>query len=343
MLEYIVAILDEAGEAGLLRPGRPRRLAATVLQAATTTAGRSAGGRQPITATEMWTSACTRSPRMRWRHGGPEFVVPGPALATENHILPTGESASLRGHLRYHASDGRPTDAEQRELEDAATRLVEKLGPSTVGDLDDLDRRARLDAALTQAGWRELRAAHRRSRRRPAWRRRSSLGLLARASVMWRSSAPSSRTTCSDGSGCRLRHGVGRTIAVTADLQRLASVSGVAVDAAGCGRAVLLGKGGTRSSRRNSRRTKEGVDLTRIVCPVGQDDGDHGRLDGDDLLAWEALAVTLTAADLVGVMEGTLALATDYAGSAASTACRSARSRPCSTCWPRPGRSPRVP
>ena len=54
MLEYLVAILDEAGEAGLLRPGRPRRLAAIVLQAATTTAGRSAGGRQPITAVEMW-------------------------------------------------------------------------------------------------------------------------------------------------------------------------------------------------------------------------------------------------------------------------------------------------
>ena len=45
---------EEAGDAGLLRPGRPRRLAAIVLQAATTTAGRSAGGRQPITASEMW-------------------------------------------------------------------------------------------------------------------------------------------------------------------------------------------------------------------------------------------------------------------------------------------------
>jgi len=54
MLEYIVAILDEAAASGLLRPGRPRRLAAIVLQAATTTAGRSAGGRQPITAKEMW-------------------------------------------------------------------------------------------------------------------------------------------------------------------------------------------------------------------------------------------------------------------------------------------------
>ena len=54
LLEYFVAMVEEASEAGLLRPGRPRRLAAIVLQSATTTAGRSAGGRQPITAAEMW-------------------------------------------------------------------------------------------------------------------------------------------------------------------------------------------------------------------------------------------------------------------------------------------------
>jgi len=54
LLEYIVSMVEEAGDAGLLRPGRPRRLAAIGLQAATTTAGRSAGGRQPITASEMW-------------------------------------------------------------------------------------------------------------------------------------------------------------------------------------------------------------------------------------------------------------------------------------------------
>ncbi len=54
LLEYFVAMVEEASEAGLLRPGRPRRQAAIVLQSATTTAGRSAGGRQPITAAEMW-------------------------------------------------------------------------------------------------------------------------------------------------------------------------------------------------------------------------------------------------------------------------------------------------
>ncbi len=53
-VEYIASIVEEAAEAGLLRPGRPRRLAAVVLQTATVTAGRSAGGRQPITGDEIW-------------------------------------------------------------------------------------------------------------------------------------------------------------------------------------------------------------------------------------------------------------------------------------------------
>ena len=54
LFEYVVSMVEEAAEAGLLRPGRPRRQAAIVLQAATTTAGRSAGGAHPITAPEMW-------------------------------------------------------------------------------------------------------------------------------------------------------------------------------------------------------------------------------------------------------------------------------------------------
>ena len=54
LFDYMVSITEDAAEAGLLRPGRARRQAAMVLQAATTTAGRSGGGRQPITGAEMW-------------------------------------------------------------------------------------------------------------------------------------------------------------------------------------------------------------------------------------------------------------------------------------------------
>ena len=54
LFTYMVSIVEDAAEANLLRPGRPRRQAAIVLQASTTTAGRSGAGRQPITGAEMW-------------------------------------------------------------------------------------------------------------------------------------------------------------------------------------------------------------------------------------------------------------------------------------------------
>lgn len=54
LFEHIVAMTDDAAGAGLLREGSPRRMAAIVLQAATTTAGRTGATRQPITSEEMW-------------------------------------------------------------------------------------------------------------------------------------------------------------------------------------------------------------------------------------------------------------------------------------------------
>lgn len=54
LYEYVAEIVEQVGEAGLLREGRPRRLAAVVLQAATVTAGRSTGVDRPITGEEVW-------------------------------------------------------------------------------------------------------------------------------------------------------------------------------------------------------------------------------------------------------------------------------------------------
>jgi AcrR family transcriptional regulator len=53
-VEYLASIVEDAADAGLLRPGRPRRLAAIVLQTATVTAGRNLGGRHAITGDEVW-------------------------------------------------------------------------------------------------------------------------------------------------------------------------------------------------------------------------------------------------------------------------------------------------
>lgn len=58
LFDYLVSIVEEAAEAGMLRPGRPRRQATIVLQAATIIAGRSATesgtAAQPITGEEVW-------------------------------------------------------------------------------------------------------------------------------------------------------------------------------------------------------------------------------------------------------------------------------------------------
>ena len=53
VIDYIASIVRDAGEAHLLRPGRPHRLATIVLQTATITAGRASGG-QPIRGDEVW-------------------------------------------------------------------------------------------------------------------------------------------------------------------------------------------------------------------------------------------------------------------------------------------------
>ena len=48
---------------------------------------------------------------------------------------------------------------EQQALRDSAARVVDQLGPHAVGELGDLERRAKLDAAVDASGWRELRTA----------------------------------------------------------------------------------------------------------------------------------------------------------------------------------------
>ncbi len=49
--------------------------------------------------------------------------------------------------------------AEQHALRDSAAQVVDRLGPQAVGQLDDGERAAKLDAAVAAAGWRELRTA----------------------------------------------------------------------------------------------------------------------------------------------------------------------------------------
>ncbi len=54
LINYIGEVIGAAADAGLLRPGSPRRMAAIVVQTAAITAGRDAGARKPITGDEVW-------------------------------------------------------------------------------------------------------------------------------------------------------------------------------------------------------------------------------------------------------------------------------------------------
>src|SRR5688572_6251814 len=49
---------------------------------------------------------------------------------------------------------------EQKALRDSAAQVVADLGVRAVGQLDDAERAAKLDAAVAAAGWRELRCAN---------------------------------------------------------------------------------------------------------------------------------------------------------------------------------------
>ncbi|HEY9555860.1 MAG TPA: hypothetical protein VIR58_03950, partial [Acidimicrobiales bacterium] len=46
---------------------------------------------------------------------------------------------------------------EQQALRDSVAQVVDRLAAQAVGQLDDAERAAKLDAAVAASGWRELR------------------------------------------------------------------------------------------------------------------------------------------------------------------------------------------
>ena len=213
--------------------------------------------------------------------------------------------------------DARPSP-EQRELIDAADRLALKLGPGAVGDLDDLDRRARLEGALEQSGWRELRTGSVDEPMASGIEAAFVIRALARRGCDTAYLGPVLAHDLLRRAGVE-PDGVARTIAVGADLATLAMAGSpaVAIDAAGCTSALLLTADGTLAevALAGSEIT---VDLTREVAAIAGTAvaaplAGATPLSADALDAWYALGVALTAADLVGAMEGALDLAVEYA------------------------------
>jgi alkylation response protein AidB-like acyl-CoA dehydrogenase len=219
--------------------------------------------------------------------------------------------------------------SEQAELRRTAARLARELGPRTVTDLDDRERRMRLAAAVRDAGWLELR--HDAGDGRP-------LGSGVEAAIIADALGEAVADVPFAGpilaADIARRAGVrpidGAVIAFAPDLIGAAVVSDpatdtpiFAVDPAPQGPVtayVLVPEGdGYRLALVEGDGASDGADLTRTIRPLPAGvplrpvRDQSRRLTPDDLDAWAALGLALTSADLVGLMRGVLDVSVAYA------------------------------
>jgi hypothetical protein len=217
---------------------------------------------------------------------------------------------------------------EQVALRDAATQVVDRLGMHGVADLDDRERAAKLDAAVTASGWRDLRTA---TDDGAPWASAVEVALVAEE--LGRGLADAAFLGATMAAELRRRAGApdgdgSETVALTADLGQPASAEdgrlpagAVAFDASGADAALVLvsGPDGFSIGAAELEPAGAGADLTRPSARVRAAGAVHAvdrqsrLLQPDDVAAWRSLGLAATSADLVGVMRGALALTTDYA------------------------------
>ncbi|GAA2735036.1 acyl-CoA dehydrogenase family protein [Actinocorallia aurantiaca] len=205
---------------------------------------------------------------------------------------------------------------EQRDLRDAAAQVTDRLGVRTVGQLEDAGRTARLDAAVADSGWRELRTADGTG---APWASGVEVAIIAEALARRLADVAFLGPTLA----AELRRlagapeaGTRETVALRANLSGLAAPgeNAVAVDVARAESALVLGPDGALSSVVLAG-TPTGVDLTRPTMPVSTSSATPvgGPLTGEAVQRWTALALAMTAADLVGTMQGAVDLSVGYA------------------------------
>jgi alkylation response protein AidB-like acyl-CoA dehydrogenase len=216
--------------------------------------------------------------------------------------------------------------AEQQALRESAARIVDQLGPRAVGELDDAERSAKLDAAVDASGWRELRVGD-----EDGAPLASGVETAIVAEELGRGLADVSFLGPTLAAELRRLAGAApsgsvETVVLTADLVALADTTDgaaplVAIDTQGSTRALLVARGpdGNHLARVDLPPDVVGIDLTRPCAalptsrPGSSEVSAHHPISDDDLVRWAALGLSLTCADLVGVMRGAVKLATDYA------------------------------
>ncbi len=215
---------------------------------------------------------------------------------------------------------------EQVELRDTVAKAVSRLAPHAVAALSDSERRRALDAAVSAAGWRELRTE---SDSGGPWASAVEAALVAAELAQGLADTPFIGPTLA----AEFRRLVGappatapETVVLTANLSDLAQADTgvlpsdtVAIDAEGAVQALVLADSPTGLSLATVElgAPLDGADLTRPSAhlPVGTTvatTGD-GAVMESDIVRWHALGLALACADLVGVMRGAVVLATEYA------------------------------
>jgi alkylation response protein AidB-like acyl-CoA dehydrogenase len=199
--------------------------------------------------------------------------------------------------------------SEQEALRDSAAQVTERLGPKAVGELDDGEREAKLDAAVEASGWRELRTA---SDDGSPWASGVDAALIAEELARGVADVAFVGPTLA----AELRRLIGadsatvnETIAMRADLGALGD--DVAIDARNADAALAL-RGDAVVAIPTSGLLAS-VDLTRPSAAVGSTATTVGELPPDALVRWTALGLALASADLVGSMCGAVQLASTYA------------------------------
>jgi alkylation response protein AidB-like acyl-CoA dehydrogenase len=220
---------------------------------------------------------------------------------------------------------------EQRALRDAVAQLVDRSGPDAVADLQDGERQSKLDAAVAAAGWRGLRGPGDND---GPWATAVEPALVAEELGRGLADASFIGPTLA----AELRRlagapetGAHETVTMAADLVGAAGSSGVpsehsiVVDAHGAQRAIVLlaAPGGYRLGEvdvtstgvdsgpdKDLTRACRRLDSTAVGSPV---EGQKRQLTDEVMAGYTAFGLALTCADLVGVMRGAIALASDYA------------------------------
>ncbi len=216
---------------------------------------------------------------------------------------------------------------EQVALRDSAAQIVDRLGVHAVAELDDAARTAKLDAAVTESGWRELRAEG-----EGGGPLASAVEVAVVAEELGRGLADASFWGPTLAADLRRLAGApaaeaAETVVLTGRVSEPAQAPGgtipggaVAPDARAAAAALVLlpGPDGCVLGRIELAAAVPGVDLTRPLGSWSAGDalpveGQARALGPDDVARVHALGLAAACADLVGSMRGALALTTDYA------------------------------